>query len=466
MVRPQSLRLRALIIVVIVAALPVLAVWATDLADATVAQRMEISLSSLTRRAAASGDPTALAEELAASQHARVSIVAPDGQIHAQADHSGESSWTGRVTQWVFQEQAPPRLAEIDAFRPALADREEVSRARREGHVSGCIGLSEQRLVACYSARNTPAGVVVAQQVKRLPIRALYDARYQLLKVSMLVALAALLAGAWLGNRMVRPLEELRRQVLDRVDRPLSAPDVTLSRDDEFGELAGAFNHLLAQVRERSEQNEAFVADLAHEMKNPVAAIRAAAESLEGPAEMTDARKARIGRILADSSRRLDALVTQLLELARAEAGLLAEERIELDLAVLVDGLIEGLRADSRHEHVAFQVDLTSRIVYVGSSSMESALRNVLDNAASFATQTVRVSLSGGVLTVEDDGPGLPADGLDKVFDRFYTSRGATVGTGLGLALTRAIVEAHGGAVYAENSEDGARFVLTFAPAS
>ncbi|TNE86734.1 MAG: HAMP domain-containing protein [Deltaproteobacteria bacterium] len=462
--RPRSLRLRALIVVVVVAALPVFAVWATDLADATVAQRMEMSLSALTRRVASSGSPVAVLDAQAGQGHARLTLVGADGAVLAESDHSGESGWSGRLTQWVFQEEAPPSLAVLDAVRPTLADREEVARARAEGHVSGCIGLSEQRLVACYSARHTPAGIVVAEQVKRLPIRALYDARFQLLKVSIFVAIAALLAGAWLGNRMVRPLEELRRQVLDRVDRPLSAPPVALSRSDEFGELAGAFNRLLAEVRDRSAANEAFVADLAHEMKNPVAAIRAASESLAGQAEVTEARKARLARILDDSSRRLDELVTQLLELARAEAGLQSEERAEVDVAALISGLVDTLRADPRLERLTFMARTEPATVRAGSSSLESALRNVLDNAASFASHAVSVEVTGGAVVrvvVDDDGPGLPADALDRVFDRFYTSRGATVGTGLGLALTRAIVEAHGGHVAAENREQGARFVLT-----
>ncbi|MCO4743552.1 MAG: HAMP domain-containing histidine kinase [Proteobacteria bacterium] len=453
-----------------VAALPVLAVWATDLADATVGQRIGLTLSGVSHRASDAlneGEtPDEVAELEARSTRTRVTIIGHDGAILASADHSGETTWTGRIVHTAFQEQARLDLDEFEEQRPPMAQRSEVTRARTQVHVSGCIENADQRVLVCHSARQSAQGVVYAQKASRLPIRALYDARFQLLKVSLLVALAALMAGAWLGGRIVRPLEDLRRQVLARVDRPLSAEDVELPREDEFGELAGAFNQLLAEVRSTSEQNEAFVADLAHEMKNPVAAIRAASESLAGSATLTESRVARIARILDDSSRRLDALVTQLLELARAEAGLRAEERLSIDLRALVAGLLDTVQSDERHAHIAVHQELIDSTLFGGPSSIETALRNVLENALSFADSQVTVRLTRQsadvVLEVEDDGPGLPEESIDHVFDRFYTSRGATVGTGLGLALTRAIVEAHEGSVHAENTSRGARFVLRF----
>lgn len=473
MVRPRGLRLRVLLVVIAVAALPVLVVWATDLADATVGQRLELSLTTVTNRtlsALEAGTPVDQAvSENASKSRARITIVAPDGQIIASADHAAATTWTGRIVQTAFQEDGAPSLDEIEALRPPIERREEISRARVESHVSGCLENADKRIIACHSARAAPVGVVYAQRSARLPIRALYDARFQLLKVSLLVALAALLAGLWLGGRMMRPLHSLRFQVLDRVDRPLSAPDVVLPRDDEFGDLAQAFNHLLAEVRHSSAQNEAFVADLAHEMKNPVAAIRAASESLAGSAELTDTRAARIARILDDSSRRLDALVTQLLELARAEAGLLSEQRVAVDVSALLSGLMDAARSDSRNEHVRLRGDLAQASVMAGPSSLETALRNVLTNALSFAASevTVRVEIGSAVhIYVEDDGPGFPEDAMERVFDRFYTSRGATIGTGLGLALTRAIVEAHHGEVKAENTDPGARVVLSLPSSS
>lgn len=471
MVRPRSLRLRALLVVILVAALPVLAVWSTDLADATVGQRLELSLSSATRRAAAeldlAVDPAAAIAKQATGFRARVTLIEA-GEIVTQTDHAAETTWTGRILHAAFRESNRPSLDEIERLRPPLVDREEVKRAAAEGHVSGCFENTERRIIACHSARRTANGVVYAQQSARLPIRALYDARFQLLKVSLLVALAALMAGAWLGGRLVRPLEDLRSEVLARVDRPLTAPDLKIPRDDEFGDLATAFNQLLAEVRTSSAQNEAFVADLAHEMKNPVAAIRAASESLAGSTALTEERAKRIARIVDDSSRRLDALVTQLLELARAEAGLRAEPRSVVDVTALVAGILDTATTDPRHEHITIHTDYQSSHVFAGSSSLETALRNVIHNALSFAKSEIRVTVEGPSpvrITVDDDGPGLPEDALDKVFDRFYTSRGATVGTGLGLALTRAIVLAHEGRIFAENTPTGARFSLIL-PAS
>lgn len=288
---------------------------------------------------------------------------------------------------------------------------------------------------------------------------------------------AALLAG-WLGWRMVRPIERLRDEVRRKLDGRSTAGDLDASRRDELGDLARAFNLLLDQLDARRRQNEAFVADLAHEFKSPVAAIRAAAEALDQrpAAELDPARLERIVRILRDSGHRLDVLLSQLLELARAEAGMLDAERTELDLAALARGIVGSFAEDPRYAALAFEVEVEVEAgepltMFGVASAIETAVRNLVDNAASFARAHVRVSVRarGGRLVVEvdDDGPGIAPEHLDRVFDRFFTQPrpnaepGTRAGTGLGLALVRAVALAHGGAVaVGEAPLGGARFCL------
>ncbi|MEW5852027.1 MAG: HAMP domain-containing sensor histidine kinase [Myxococcota bacterium] len=279
--------------------------------------------------------------------------------------------------------------------------------------------------------------------------------RALVLRQAAVVLPVALLLASWLAWRVIRPLEALRAQALEQAPRPVAHPNLRLARDDEFGDLANALNALLAALQERQKQNEAFVADLAHEMKNPVAAIRACAESL-GQGAVDAERAARLAGIIDDSSRRLDVIITQFLELARAEAGMPNEARSPVDLTALAGGILEGARA--RHAAVRFELDAPGPLLVSGVPvRLESVIRNLVDNAVSYAGEAgwVRVALCRNgqsmILRVSDSGPGIPVENLSRIFERFFTTRSSGRGSGLGLALVKAIVEAHGGRVDVES---------------
>jgi signal transduction histidine kinase len=292
----------------------------------------------------------------------------------------------------------------------------------------------------------------------------------------VLVPGSALLAG-WLGWRMVRPIERLRDQVRRKESDASKAGDLDASRHDELGDLARSFNRLLDQLESHRRQNEAFVADLAHEFKSPVAAIRAAAEALDQrpAAELDPARLERITRILRDSGHRLDMLLSQFLELARAEGGMIDAERTAVDVAALARGIAGSFAQDPRYAELTFEVDAPDEIVTLGvASGIESALRNLIDNAASFATKHVRVTVrrigARIVAEIDDDGPGVPSGDAARVFDRFFSrprphaEPGSRSGTGLGLALVRAVAVAHGGTVELGQAPlGGARFTIALA---
>ena len=378
-----------------------------------------------------------------------------------------------------FGPDGAPSLAALEQRWPGVAARPESLGARarhlarepasRDRVESRCALQAERRLLVCSAAVvvDVDGAPVLLHSIEssRRAVRALYDLRYQLLKLLLLSLPAALILSVWLGWRMVRPLERLRRQVQTRAREPDPGP-VDVDRADEFGDLALAFNELLVRLRDRRRLSAELIADLAHEFKNPVAAVRAAAEQLEGPVDA--ARVARLASLIGDSAGRLDALVTEFLALARAEAGLEGDVREDVDVNALLVGLAARSQADPRAGAVVVDVTGPSVLVRAVPVQLERALRNLVENAVSFAGAegragkvVVRVTPApdGVTIDVVDDGPGISADDLPRVFERYFTTRAMKHGTGLGLALAAAIVQAHGGTLTATSTAgQGATF--------
>jgi signal transduction histidine kinase len=364
----------------------------------------------------------------------------------------------------------PPRIAPLRSLRIKVL------------LVVTAVALAPQLLVVLWGGmeRSLRAEMEVrvpfdAEQAARVIAeeRALHDLRHHLARLGLVTVPLALLLAYWMGRRVVSPIETLRRQALAAAGRVGSstpvgaAPPLAVRGQDELTDLADAFNTLLRKLQHRQGENERFVADLVHELKNPVAAVRAAAEAL-GEGAVDDARARRLGKVLLDSSGRLDALVSQFLELARAEAGLASEERAEVDIAALARGLVEAARG--RYEAVEMTVDADREALVTGvPHGLDTLLRNLIENAASFALPAEGAAAKVGVevipgesevlVRVTDSGPGIAPEDLDRVFTRFFTTRGRSRGTGLGLALVRATAEAHGGVVrVASEPGSGATF--------
>jgi two-component system sensor histidine kinase ChvG len=423
-------------------------------------------------------DPRALdagIEAIARREGVRVRAMDSGERVLVDHDHDPATSLRDRLGDLFFGPEGAPSLRAYEETAPPLAARPEVLRARAEGRDEGCQHVLGGKLLACHAAL-AGAGrgggwVVIAQKSSPRAIRALYDMRYPVLKLTLYVLLAGLVLAAWLVRRIVGPIEALRSEVLELAETPGSGARIRPPGEDEIGDLAGAFNALLGAIAARSQQNHAFMADLVHEMKSPLAAVRAAAEALsEDRASSQSAarpeRNERLRAALLNASGKLDALVTSFLELARAEAGLPNEERTTIDAAELVRGLVKAMSADVRHAGLRFEVEASPAPIEAVPARLEAAIQNVLDNAASFAGEggLVRVSarIAGGRCEIEvsDTGPGIPPENLPRVFDRFFTHRSAGKGTGLGLSLAKAILEAHGGTITAA-SPPGSGAVFT-----
>jgi signal transduction histidine kinase len=220
-----------------------------------------------------------------------------------------------------------------------------------------------------------------------------------------------------------------------------------------------------AQTRQR-----AFVADASHELQGPLAALRTELEVALDHPERT--HWPRVARLVLDDSDRMERLVRDLLFLAREEAAEAEVRPVDLDDVVLE----EATRLCSRSA-VAVDTRAVSAAPVSGSrDELARAVRNLLDNAARFAettvTVTTRVCADGAIeLTVADDGPGVPPEHQQHIFERFYRgdparTTGEASGTGLGLAIVRAVAERHGGSVHLSHAGAGARFVLRLPQAS
>jgi len=264
--------------------------------------------------------------------------------------------------------------------------------------------------------------------------------------------------GFWvIARTIILPVDSLRREVLVRAQAAVPRADLSLARRDELGELARAFNALLEALRERGRATEELLADVAHELKSPIAAVRSCAEQMQDPAGTT--REVRIASVLERSAARLEGLVAGFLDLARAESGLPEERRTVVDLGAMARSLVRELSAQVAGAGASVSLEAEGEPVAVNAvpERLESAVRALLDNAISFAAAggsvrvTVRMDERRALLAVSDDGPGISAEDLPRVFERFFTTRRDSRGTGLGLAMARAVVEAHGGTITASS---------------
>ncbi len=255
-------------------------------------------------------------------------------------------------------------------------------------------------------------------------------------------------------------------------------PDLT-ARPDEIGRLSGALRGMVSALYERIEGNEQFAADVAHEIKNPLASLRSAVGTMR-VAKRADQRE-RLLEVIEHDVKRLDRLVSDISNASRLDSELVKEEEETFDLLNMLGNIIEFLSTDATQRGIDFIADMPEEPIHV--QGLEGRLAqvfvNLITNAVSFCDtgDAIRVwarrRQNRVLVVVEDTGPGIPDEALTKIFQRFYSERPEGQfgnNSGLGLAISKQIVEAHGGVIWAENirptdsdptSEPlGARFVV------
>jgi two-component system, OmpR family, sensor histidine kinase ChvG len=283
-------------------------------------------------------------------------------------------------------------------------------------------------------------------------------------------AVVTLLLSALLAGTIANPIRRLSaaaQQVRRGISKRVEIPDFT-TRRDEIGNLSGSLRDMTSALYTRIDAIEAFAADVAHELKNPLTSLRSAVETLQ--VVKKDEQRNRLIEIVKQDVKRMDRLITDISDASRLDAELARTEAKPSDLAALLGNIttMSNELAKPGMAEVALNVqpphtglDQAAAYTIAGQESrLSQVFRNLVDNARSFTSPgskiQVRLRRAGNVIEVrvEDSGPGIRPENLERVFERFYTDRPEQSfgnNSGLGLAISRQIVEAHKGRIWAEN---------------
>jgi two-component system, OmpR family, sensor histidine kinase ChvG len=445
--------------------------------------------------------PGAVAQRLEAitlSPGLEVLVLAPDGAVlgkrsgeaGAQAQTSRtyvldalEGFW--RVFSGVFLGDRPlpegqDPLGQARAMMGGLQPGAPLSRI-----AEGATGRFLTTLVAIAPQDRVLSAVALISPLA--PLDAMVRARQErALRIFALATLVSTLMSLLLASTIARPLTALataaevggKRDPQRRAPARVRIPDMT-ARSDEIGRLSGALRGMVAALYERIESNEQFAADVAHEIKNPLASLRSAVGTLR--MAKRDDHRATLLEVIEHDVRRLDRLVSDISNASRLDSELVREEEEAFDLLALLRSLTGYLGGQAAKQGIDFMTDLPEGEITLRGLEprLAQVFVNLITNAMSFcqAGDAIRVWVrrrgARVLVVVEDTGPGIPEEALQKIFARFYSHRPASeFGThsGLGLAISKQIVEAHGGVIWAENMRAtgtdptegplGARFVV------
>jgi two-component system sensor histidine kinase ChvG len=307
--------------------------------------------------------------------------------------------------------------------------------------------------------------------------------RLELVRIFGVTLLVTVLLSLYLAGTIVHPIRRLATAAQRARGRGarIEIPDVT-GRNDEIGELAASLCEMTDALLQRMSAIESFAADVAHEIKNPLSSLRSAVETV---ARIDDPEKQRrLMAVIQDDVERLDRLITDISDASRLDAELSRLEMAPTDIAAMLRALVEMHETTRLPGSPRLVLDLPADqtrggrgLVVPGiESRLSQIFLNVIANAVSFSPSDgeirIRATADGRavLVTVEDQGPGVPEDQLTAIFGRFYSERpaGEKFGThsGLGLSISKQIVEAHRGRIWAENRIDqngavsGARFLI------
>jgi len=358
--------------------------------------------------------------------------------------------------------------------------KESMVRTNERGEVIVSVAVPVQRFRGVHGAlllSTQGSEIDDAVESERLVVLGVFG-----IAAAVMVVLSMLLARSIGGpvRRLAGAAEHVRRRHRTRVE----IPDFS-SRSDEIGHLSGAIRDMTDALYSRIEAIESFAADVSHELKNPLTSLRSAVETL--PLVKTPEARDRLLDVIQHDIRRLDRLISDISDASRLDAEMQRQESAPVDVHQLLSAVIKIANEVPREDgvHIVFA---TGRVVgapqgYIvpgHDSRLGQVIDNLIENARSFSPPggTVRVScrrLKDEVeIMVEDEGPGIRPDALEKIFERFYTDRpeqGFGQNSGLGLSISRQIVEGHGGRIWAENrlvrsrpgaepEVKGARFVV------
>ena len=370
-------------------------------------------------------------------------------------------------------------------WQPALGpDRREELRLALEGGVRPYIRRTQDgRLLVSVAepARrgNQSVGIILLTREARQVDERLLEIRSSVLALFLLALALPVAASLFLSRTIAVPILALAgaaAAMRQGKGRAGSVPPRLLEREDEIGVLARDLQSSATALWARIDQNERFAADVAHELRNPLTSVRSAIETLRR-IENPEHQRRLLG-IIADDAVRMDRLITDIADSSRVDAELSRTASEPVDIAPILPALTELHNATRKPEAPVVELEMAPGPLVVRGveGRLVQVFRNLLGNAISFSPPNGRVRMrarpTGSMMefTVEDEGPGIPEAKLEGIFARFYSERphGEQFGqhSGLGLSISRQIVEGLGGRISAENRRDeagkviGARFVV------
>jgi two-component system sensor histidine kinase ChvG len=372
----------------------------------------------------------------------------------------------------VYRESASPRAEDYEEVMRAL--RGETGSAIRSDPQTGglvfSVAIPIQRYKEVLGAVMLSTGSAEIEEELR-------TVRLELLRIFGVALLVTVLLSFYLAGTIARPIRRLAAAAERGRGRRarIEIPDFT-RRGDEIGDLSRSLREMTDALWQRMSAIESFAADVAHEIKNPLSSLRSAVETA---ARIDDAaNQRRLMAIILNDVQRLDRLITDISDASRLDAELGRLELAPVDIAAMLGALVEvydATRTDDAPRLVLTIAKGDRELVVPGiETRLSQVFRNIIGNAVSFSPPLGEIRLTARhhgravVVSVEDEGPGIPEEKLTAIFDRFYTERplGEQFGThsGLGLSISKQIVEAHRGMIWAENRKDangaaiGARF--------
>ena len=369
-------------------------------------------------------------------------------------------TWLNRGDLPLYRELGPEGGNGYEEVAGALnGQKNSMVRVNQRGEVIVSVAVPVQRFRAVHGALMlSTQGDDIDQMVTA--------ERLAILKVggvasAVMIVLSLLLASTIAGpvRRLADSAERVRRRIRTRVE----IPDFTRRRD-EIGHLSGALRDMTDALYNRIEAIEMFAADVAHELKNPLTSLRSAVETL--PLARNENSRARLLAVIEHDVKRLDRLISDISDASRLDAELQRQDMTSVDLRRLLTTLTTVANETRLGNNIAVEVRFEGRnpadafSVPGHDSRLGQVISNLLVNAQSFSEAGGKVRItcrrvkSEIEIVVDDDGPGIRDDALQRIFERFYTDRphqGFGQNSGLGLSISKQIVEAHGGRIWAEN---------------
>lgn len=467
--------------------------YRTRIVDARLEQSArELKLLAIGLESAPPEQQNRLIAAYARQTHDRVRRYAADGRLIADSftmDAPRYRLWLPSEEQWKrhvarFLDKMVDRIVSADRppdFQEPAVDRArawpELAEAKATGYPQARNRYAPDRTFMISAAANVADGTsLLATENARDITRTVRAERLRLGIVLALAVTASVLLSLFLGRTIVLPLQRLARAAVRvRLGR---AREVTVprlpERRDEIGMLARALSDMSHALRQRIDATDAFAADVSHELKNPIASLRSALDAMDR-VDKPELR-AQLMAIAQDDVRRLDRLVTDIAEASRIDAQLSRTRFEPIDLGLLIERMVVAREARGvpRGVRLAFARPRKDVAVVLGEEQrLIRVLDNLIDNAISFSPDGGLVQIVATVadnevmVSVEDEGPGVPESQREHIFRRFHSVRPETDGfgkhSGLGLAIARSIVEGHQGKISIAGREDnqsGACFMM------